>query len=100
MNKNKVGILPKIIIGISMIIILAIGTNYMIEAFTGDGTLSFFTRHFMIPIVLVIIGGIAIFLPMTAQKTLSGDDKGDNMMYGVGILLFVCAIIALATSFI
>lgn len=100
MNKNKVGILPKIIIGVGMAAIFAIGINYFIEAFTGDGTLSFFTQHFMLPIVLSIIGAIAIFLPMTAQKSLSGDDKGDNMMYGVGILLFVCAIVALATSFI
>ena len=54
----------------------------------------------MVPIILSIIGAIAMFLPTVSAKTLSGDDKGDKMMYGVGLLLFLCALISLLTSFI
>ena len=100
MNKQKVGLLPKIIMTIGMFIIFGLGILYYVEVSTGDGNVSFFTKHFMVPIILSIIGAIAMFLPTVSAKTLSGDDKGDKMMYGVGLLLFLCALISLLTSFI
>ena len=100
MNKQKVGLLPKIIMGIGMVIIFVIGINYFIEASTGTGELSYFSQHFMVPIVLLIVGGYALFLPTVSQKSMAGDDRGDKMMVGVGLLLILCSIIALITSFI
>lgn len=98
MNKQKVGILPKIIIAVGMAIIFALGILYYVEASKGE--LSYFTDHFLIGIVLIIVGCIAMFLPSVSKKSFSGDDKGDNMMIGVGILLIICALVAILTSYL
>lgn len=99
MNKQKVGLLPKIIVGIGMTIIFIVGTIYFIDVFVNE-EVSFFSQHFVFPIVLSIVGAIALFLPTGSQKSYAGDDRGDKMMFGVGILLILCAVISLIMSFI
>lgn len=100
MNKNiKVGILPKILMTIGMIIIFALGALYYYESFVLE-KLSFFTKHFLIGIVLLIIGCYAVYLPKVSQKSFAGDDKGDKMVFYIGLLLFLSAIITVLVSFI
>lgn len=98
-NNLKVGIVPKIVMTIGMVIIFALGALYYYESFV-VGELSFFTSHFLIGIVLAIIGCFAIYMPTVSQKSYSGDDRGDKMMFVIGLILFLCAIISIIVSFI
>ena len=98
-NNLKVGIVPKIIMTIGMVIIFALGALYYYESFV-VGELSFFTTHFLIGIVLAIIGCFAIYMTTVSQKSYSGDDRGDKMMFVIGLILFLCAIISILVSFI
>lgn len=98
MNKQKVGIVPKIFMGLGMAIIIGLGIFYFYDS--GDGELMFFTQHFFLPIILALIGIIVIFMSVVSQRSLAGDDKGDKMMFGVGLILILCSLITLITSFI
>ncbi len=98
MKKVKVGFVPKMILSIGMAIIIGLGILYFIEAY--HGTISFFTKHFLLPIVLFVVGAIAIFLPNVSRRSYSGDDKGDKLMLGVGVLLIFCSFLTLGLSFL
>ena len=97
MKKQQVGLIPKILLTLGMLIIFGLGIFYFIEA--ANGQQSFFTKHFFIPIILLIIGCIAIYLPYVSSKSYSGDTKGDKLMLGVVLVLIFCSILSLVLSF-
>lgn len=98
MKNKRLGLIFKIIVGISLAAIVAIGIVYFIEA--GQETKSYFTIHFAVPILLALVGVIALFLPKVTTKSYSGESRGDNLMIVVGFLLFVCALFSLVMSYL
>ncbi len=81
------------------LISVALVAYYAIDVFFMHHTENFFQKHFLLAIVLVLIGMEAICLPTINGSKYSGESKGDTMMYGVGFLLFICAIIGIFYSF-
>ncbi|MDE7100960.1 MAG: hypothetical protein K2O05_03805 [Anaeroplasmataceae bacterium] len=97
-NQNsKLYLAFKIITTIAFIIVLAFSILYFIDF--EDGGMNYFKKHFVISIILFLVGIIAILLPKLNQKTLQGENKGDRMMLGVGLLLFVCSILSCLFSY-
>lgn len=100
MNKKRIQTV-KIVIFVLVVLVLALGTEYLIEYFSHEhfDEMSFFAQHFTLGIALILIGVIAFILPFLT-RTRYGDNKGDNMMLIVSILLVLCGIVAIALSFI
>lgn len=87
----------KIIILIAFIFVVTCTIIYFMEM--GHENRSYFSMHFALPIVLLFVGVIAIMLSLLSRLSLSGESKGDMLMIGVGLVLFVCSIITLALSY-
>ena len=100
MNKNRIQTV-KIIIFILIVLVLALGAEYLIEYFNAEHMedMSFFARHFSLGLALILIGAIAFTLPFLT-RTRYGDNKGDNTMLVVAILLLLCGIISIPLTFI
>ncbi|MBD5391141.1 hypothetical protein HDR67_03965 [bacterium] len=97
-QKNKGLFLAfKIIIFVAFVFVVTCTAIYLLEM--GHENRSYFTIHFALPIVLLFVGVIAIFLSMLSRLSLSGESKGDMLMIGVGLVLFLCSIITLALSY-
>lgn len=97
MDKIKVRKIFKVLIALDLLIIIGLLILYLIEA--NNQTMSFFTKHFSLPIILVLVGVVALFLPVVSSKSIAGESKGDSMMIWVGFLLIICAIFSLIFSF-
>ncbi len=82
------------------LISVALVLYYIIDVFTKGNTENFFQKHFLIPLVLILIGLEAICLPSLNNAKYTGESKGDSLMYGVGFLLFLCGLISIIYSFI
>lgn len=100
MNKNDSSIVKilKVVIVIATIIIIGVTGVYLYEIFA-EKEVSFFSKHFALPIVFMVVGVLAFLLPMANKENLRTDDRGDKMMPIIGILLFVCAIFSCLMSF-
>ena len=89
----------KVVITISTIIVLGITGLYLYEIFFNPNEISFFSQHFAISVIFIVIGILAFLLPMVNKENLKTDDKGDKMMPIIGIMLFICAIFSCLMSF-
>ncbi len=89
----------KIFMTVVALISVALVLYYAIDVFFVGHTENFFQKHFLIAIVLVLIGVEAICLPAVNGVKYSGESKGDSLMYGVGFLLFLCGLISIIYSF-
>ena len=89
----------KVVIAISSIIILGITCLYLYELFITPDNISYFSKHFAMSVIFVIIGILAFLLPMANKENIKTDDKGDKMMPIIGIMLFICAIFSCIMSF-
>ena len=89
----------KVVIAISTVIVLAITGLYLYEIFFNSGNISFFSEHFAISVIFIVIGVLAFLLPMVNKENIKTDDKGDKMMPIIGIMLFICAIFSCLMSF-
>ena len=89
----------KVVIAISTVIILAITGLYLYETFFTPDNISFFSKHFAISVIFIVIGVLAFLLPMVNKENIKTDDKGDNMMPIIGVMLFICAIFSCLMSF-
>ena len=100
MKKNETPIVKivKVVIIISMVIIMGITGFYLYEIF-GEKEPSYFSVHFALPIVFMVVGVLAILLPKANKQNLSTDDKGDKMMPIIGVLLIVFALFSCFLSF-
>ena len=96
-NNKSIFLVFKIIILIAFIFVVTCTVIYFIEL--GHENRSYFSIHFALPIVLLFVGVIAIMLSFLSKLSLSGENKGDNIMVGVGAVLFLCAIITLVMSY-
>lgn len=98
-QKNKgIFLAFRIVIVIAFIFVITCTVIYFMEA--NQENRSYFSLHFALPIILFLVGVIAIMLSTLSKMSLSGESKGDNMMLGVGILLMLCSIITLIFSFV
>lgn len=95
---KKKDLVFKIVVGIALAIVVAIAIVYFVEA--GNDVKSYFTLHFAVPIILTMVGVIALLLPKVTTKSYSGESRGDNFMIIVGFLLFICAIISIIFSYV
>ena len=89
----------KIVIVIAALIVLGITGLYLYELFFRPDNISFFSKHFAISVIFVVIGVLAFLLPMVNKENLKTDDKGDKMMPIIGIMLFICAVFSCLMSF-
>lgn len=96
-EKKKLLIALKIVIIISFIFVVTSSVIYFIEM--GNEQMSYFSKHIAIFIVLFLVGVIAIMLSMLSRASLSGEDKGDNLMIGVGIALIILSFITLIMTY-
>ena len=98
-QKNPVLFLVfRIILVIAFIFVVTCTIIYFMEM--GSESRSFFSLHFALPTILLLVGIIAIMLSMMSKMSITGESKGDNMMIGVGFLLILCSIITLILSFL
>ncbi len=92
----------KAIIGISALLSFSLVLEYFIEYMangeSGDN-LSFFAKHFVFGPALILIGVVALFLPMIARNKYN-ESKGDNLMIIVAMLLFLLGIGTFIVQFI
>ena len=99
MNKKKI-LTVKIIIFVLALMILTLVGEYLYEYFTKDfADISFFAKYFSLGIALILIGIIAFLLPFFTRSRF-GDNKGDNTMLVVAILLVLCGIVTIPLSFL
>ena len=89
----------KVVITISTVIILGITGLYLYETFFTPENISYFSQHFAISVIFVVIGILAFLLPMVNKENIKTDDKGDKMMPFIGVMLFICAIFSCIMSF-
>ena len=105
-NANRTTAQPNDLLGLKifMMVIAAISVilvaYYAIDVYFVKNAENFFEKHFLIAIVLTLIGIEAICLPAVNGVKYSGESKGDSLMYGVGFLLFLCGLISIIYSFI
>lgn len=98
MQKKKGMLLAfRIVIVISFVFVVTCAIIYFMEF--GKEEKSYFSLHFALPIILFLVGLIAIMMSTLSKKNISGESKGDNMMIGVGLLLFLCSILTLIFSY-
>ena len=90
----------KIFMTFVALISVALVLYYTIDLYFVKNAENFFEKHFLIAIVLTLIGIEAICLPAVNGVKYSGESKGDSLMYGVGFLLFLCGLISIIYSFI
>ncbi|MDE7264305.1 MAG: hypothetical protein K2N64_06560 [Anaeroplasmataceae bacterium] len=96
-KKTMAYLVMRIIIVMSFIFVIACTIVYFIEFDSKNK--SYFSLHFAIPVILLLVGIIALLLSCLSKKNYSGESKGDNMMIGVGALLILCSIISLIMSY-
>ena len=89
----------KVVIGIATAVILGLTGLYLYETFYNADNISYFSQHFAISVIFVIIGILAFLLPMVNKENVRTDDKGDKMMPIIGVMLFICAIFSCLMSF-
>jgi len=89
----------KIFMGVIAAISIALVAYYAIDVYFIGNQENFFQKHFLIAIVLVLIGVEAICLPSVNGAKYTGESKGDSLMFGVGFLLFLCGLISVIYSF-
>ncbi|MBQ9900106.1 MAG: hypothetical protein IJM36_03135 [Acholeplasmatales bacterium] len=99
MNKKRIQTV-KIIIFVLAVLVLCLVGEYLYEYFTRDfADISFFAKYFSLGLALILIGCIAFCLPFFT-RTRYGDNKGDNTMLIVAILLVLCGIVSIPLSFL
>ena len=85
----------RVIILIAFVVVMSCTILYFVEM--NSDNKSYFTIHFALPLILFMVGIIALFMAMLSKQSLTGE--GDNLMIVVGILLMVCSVIALVWSY-
>ena len=98
MPSDKEKKILKAIILSSSAVLLAVGIYLAIVMFF-TGNHNFFTRHFALPIVLLMLGAIAFTLPLATRTKFGGDDSKDKVMMVVAIIAVLLAILTFALSF-
>ncbi len=97
-EKKNLLIAFKIIIIISFIFVVTSSIIYFIEM--GNEQMSYFSKHIAIFVILFLVGIIAIMLSMLSKLNLSGENKGDNMMIGVGLALIILSFVTLIMTYL
>ena len=96
--KKKSEFKIKVALGVLASIVLALVIYYGVYYFILE-TSNYFLDHFASSIILVLIGAIAILMPVLNGQKLVGENKGDNTMLVVGVLLIICALISILISY-
>lgn len=91
----KIKIVLAILVGIVLIVACYYGICYFILE-----TTNYFLEHFAGSIIMMLIGVMAILMPLLNGQKLTGENKGDNTMFVVGILLFVCSLVSILISYL
>ena len=89
----------KIILGIIASIVLVLAVYYGVFYFILEQS-NYFLDHFASMIIMILIGIIAILMPLINNQKIIGENKGDNMMLVVGTLLIICGILSVLISYI
>ncbi len=96
MPSNRTRFILKVILLASAIIAAGVGLYLVICMFSGIE--NYFTKHIGLALVLVFVGIIAFILPVLAKKKYQDDPK-DKVMFVVGVLLILFAILTVILSY-
>ena len=96
MPSNKTRFILKIVLFTSAVLAAGIALYLAICMFSNIN--NEFTLHFGMPLVLVLISVIAFTLPILTKKKYQEDSK-DKIMFIVGVLLILLAILTLIMSY-
>ncbi len=96
-EKNRLLIAFKIVIVISFIFVITSSIIYFLEM--GNEQMSYFSKHIAIFVILFLVGVIAIMLSLLSKLNLSGENKGDKMMIGVGVALIILSFVTLIMTY-
>ena len=77
---------------------LASGIYYAVS-YIQEST-NYFIDHFLSAIMLICIGVMALLMPQLNQRTLKGENKGDNLMLFVGFGLIILGLLSILVSYI
>ena len=89
----------KLILGIIAVTVMVLAIYYGVFYFILEES-NYFLDHFASMIIMVLIGLIAIMMPLLNSQKVVGENKGDNMMLVVGVLLIVCGLLSVLMSYI
>lgn len=84
------------IILVAFLVVMTCTILYFVEM---NGERSYFTLHFALPLIIFMVGIIAVFMAALSMQNMSGESRGDNFMIVVGILLMISAVVALVWSY-
>ena len=89
----------KVVLGVLAGIVLALAVYYGVFYFILEES-NYFLDHFASMIIMILIGIIAILMPLLNNQNLVGENKGDNMMLVVGMLLIICGLLSVIISYL
>lgn len=89
----------KVVLGVLAGIVLALAVYYGVFYFILEES-NYFLDHFASMIIMILIGIIAILMPLLNNQNLVGENKGDNMMLVVGMLLIICGLLSVMISYL
>lgn len=86
----------KIVVLVSSILAAAIGVYLVVCMFSGIE--NYYTQHFGLASVLLLVSPIALILPILTKKKYQEDSK-DKIMFVIGVLLIMFAVLTVAISY-
>ena len=96
MPSNRTKFILKIVLFVSACLAAAIGVYLAVCMFANIN--NYFTIHFGMALVLVLVSVVAFTLPVITKKKYDDDSK-DKIMFFVGVLLILLAILTVVMSY-
>ena len=96
MPSNKTKFILKIVLFVSSVLAAGIGIYLAVCMFANIN--NYFTVHFGMAIVLLLVSVVAFTLPVITKKKYADDSK-DRIMFVVGVLLVLLSILTVVMSY-
>lgn len=94
----------RIIVAILAILSIVVVANYMIESIAQANStyqVSFFAKHFALGLSMILVGGIAVMLPVIQSlNNKFQEGKGDQLLVMIAFILFLAGLLAIGGSFL
>ena len=90
----KIKVILAVLASITLVLLAYYGVSYYVLEQS-----NYFLEHFASALIMLAIGGCAILMPMLNSTKMTGENKGDNMMLVVGVLLFICSLVSIIISY-
>ncbi len=97
MPSNRTRFILKIALAVSTLVAAGLALYLVVCMFAGIE--NYFTKHFGLALVLLFVSVIAFTLPILTKKKYQDDSK-DKVMFVVGVLLVLFAILTVVLSYV